>query len=523
MTQEQSSKFFQEKHIPPETTPAGFAALMRMLKIESKAPLRIPACVSDHYVKGGVKTQDGWQIYDKRYQPEDTLEDHLAFALKHEVMDLLVLRRICLALPKEPLAQYVSANLGKTIPRRAWFFYELVTGNELDVPPVPKNVPAVDALDRKEYFTQTPGSISRRHKVRDNLLGNSKFCPIIRQTEKLNGFISGNYSAKAKGLVGAVSPDLVARAASFLLLADTKASFAIEGETPPIERINRWCRAVQQSADYPLSIEELERLQNILIVDHRLVQPGVRKKMVFLGTASRYEDELPEFIPAKSEDLMDLLEGLISVNKNMTATGAEPVLQAAVIAFGFVFIHPFEDGNGRIHRCLIHSILEQRGYTPPEMIFPVSSVMASRMKEYANVLKRHSAPLMPYVKWQYTESGIEVLNDTADLYRYFDCTELAEFLYECVVQAIDQDIPLEIDYLRRHDRAMASLMNAIEMPDSVASKFIMFVRQNNWSLPRNRREKEFRTLSDHEVTQLEKIVRDAFDGFPDQGLAKAKA
>ena len=34
---------------------------------------------------------------------------------------------------------------------------------------------------------------------------------------------------------------------------------------------------------------------------------------------------------------------------------------AAIIAFGFVFIHPFLDGNGRIHRFLIHDMLTRDG------------------------------------------------------------------------------------------------------------------------------------------------------------------
>ena len=30
----------------------------------------------------------------------------------------------------------------------------------------------------------------------------------------------------------------------------------------------------------------------------------------------------------------------------------DPIVAAAVLAFGFVYVHPFEDGNGRIHRYL---------------------------------------------------------------------------------------------------------------------------------------------------------------------------
>lgn len=40
----------------------------------------------------------------------------------------------------------------------------------------------------------------------------------------------------------------------------------------------------------------------------------------------------------------------------------DAVLAAAMIAFGFVFIHPFVDGNGRIHRYLIHHILLRKNY-----------------------------------------------------------------------------------------------------------------------------------------------------------------
>jgi hypothetical protein len=108
-----------------------------------------------------------------------------------------------------------------------------------------------------------------------------------------------------------------------------------------------------------------------------------------------------------------------------------------------------------------------------------------------------------------------VLNDTADLYRYFDATEAAEFLYACVRRTVEDDLPREIDYLRRHDEAIQRIMEAVEMPDRVAENLVMFIRQNNGSLSRNRREGEFRQLRDDEVRLVEGIVGDAFAGFGD--------
>ncbi len=78
---------------------------------------------------------------------------------------------------------------------------------------------------------------------------------------------------------------------------------------------------------------------------------------------------------------------------------------------------------------------------------------------------------MNFIEWRPTpERNVEVLNDTADLYRYFDCTEAAEFLYACVARAVDKDLPQEIDFLRRNDEATRRIMNTVEMPDRVGGK-----------------------------------------------------
>ena len=135
----------------------------------------------------------------------------------------------------------------------AWFLYEFLTGKTLDFPDLQGTVGMIDLLDDGSYYT-APGRISRRHRVRDNLLGSARFCPIIRRTIKLTTFVEKELGNKANETVGQAGANVVARAASFLLLADSRASFAIEGERPPRGRLERWARAVLTSRkDSPYS------------------------------------------------------------------------------------------------------------------------------------------------------------------------------------------------------------------------------------------------------------------------------
>jgi len=377
------------------------------------------------------------------------------------------------------------------------------------IPDLP-SVAAIDLLDKKAYFTGKP-RLSKRHKVRDNLLGTSRFCPVIRRTKSLTDSVSRQLEHKANEIVARTGAHVVSRAASFLLLADSRASFAIEGETAPRGRLERWARAVLQSGQTQLTLEEIIRLHGVLIEDTRFVPNELRRDGVFLGERNDVDDPMPEFIGARSQDLTDLMTGIFEANDRMKGDGVDPVLQAAAIAFGFVYIHPFRDGNGRLHRCLIHHILAERGFAPSGLVFPVSSVMLARIDAYRDTLRAHSRPLMNCIDWRPTpERNVDVENDTDDLYRYFDCTENAEFLYGCVEQTIDRDLPREIDYLRRHDDALQRIMNTVEMPDRLAENLLIFIRKNHGKLEKKRRENEFAALTDKEVSDLEAIVQDAF-------------
>lgn len=496
--------------MPRGTRLVGAAALVQELGVP--APVRRPSCVSDRHVSASRRTVDLWTVFDRRYWPGDDLSGHLGFMLKHERDDLLVAKRIFDALPQAEIEKMVRAAPTAAHVRRAWFLCEAVAARTLDVEDAPR-VPAVDLLDPKSYFTGRP-RLSKRHRVRDNLLGTGRYCPVIRRTPALDQSLALDFAARARDTVGRTGGHLVARAASFLLLADSRASFQIEGERPPRSRLERWARAVLQAGKCALTLDEIVRLHNVLIEDRRFVHEGLRPSGVFLGERDHLGDPLPEFIGARASDLADLMAGMLEANDRMRDDGLDPVLQAAATAFGFVYVHPFDDGNGRLHRCLIHHVLAERRFTPPGLVFPVSSVMLDRIDDYRTTLRGHSAPLMPHIEWRPTpERNVEVLNDTADLYRYFDCTEAAEFLYSCVQRTVEEDLPREIDYLRRHDQALQRIMEAVELPDLIAEDLVMFIRQNAGTLSRNRREAEFRQLTDDEVQRIERTVADAFEGF----------
>lgn len=501
---------FQERTVPAGSKLAGWAALVRAFKIQ--APVRRPSCVAELHVRGSQREEGSWTVFDKRYWPGNSLAGHLGFALRHEDIDLLIFKRLCDAAPAEAFAEMVRAAPSGGPSRRAWYLYEHLTGRTLAVDDA-RPAAAVDVLDPDRYFTGAP-RLSRRHRVRDNLVGTGGFCPVIRRTKALTESIGLDLAARARETVGRTGANLIARAASFMLLADSRASFEIEGERPPRNRLERWGRAVLQAGKHPLTLDEILRLQRILIEDTRFIHPGLRPDGVFLGERDHNGEPLPEFIGARPEDLQDLMNGLLAANDRMRDDGLDPVLKAAATAFGFVYIHPFQDGNGRMHRCLIHHVLAERKFTPPGMVFPVSSVMLDRIDDYRTILQSHSGALMPYIDWRPTlVRNVEVLNGTADLYRYYDATAAAEFLYACVRRTVEQDLPREIDYLARHDEAIRRIMEAVEMPDRVAGNLVVFIRQNNGALSKKRRDDEFKALSSEEVKVIEGIVGDAFAGF----------
>ncbi len=498
--------YFQSQRVPEGARLVGYAALVHQLKIHS--PLRHnPSCVSDQFYRESKPKQNGmFLVYGKRYWPGDRLQDHLEFSLRHETFDLLCLSRIFKNIPIEEIESSVAEKPNGIYARRIWFLYEYLLQKKIKVEDLTA-VTIQPLLDPQKYYVNKTGPISKRHRIQNNMLGNRDFCPVIQKTEKIAKAIEQKFDEQAKQIMAKVSRTTIMRAASFLLLADTQASFAIEGERAPRLRLERWLKAVSNAGKNRFDLQELNRLHGILIHDNRFTPVGVRQEEVFLGERDVYGSPLPEFIGAKQSDLVTLLEGFFQVSSTLEGSDVDAVLRAAALAFGFVYIHPLADGNGRMHRYILHHILSRSGYTPTGVIFPISSVLLERIDDYRSILTAHTGPLMDYIEWEPNDKGnVRILNDTADLYKYFDCTKAAEFVYECLEHMIKHSIPAELTYLESYDRVLNGIEMIVEMPNEKVKRLIHYIRENHGKLGNNRRSGEFAALTNAELEKIEELV-----------------
>lgn len=485
----------------------GYGAIIEALDLAVPIPGRL-ALISEKHRR--YQTPE-WIVLTPRYKPQDTLYGHLVLSIKYEGVNLLFFRKLFERVEAPVIESFVHSEPLSQYSRKIWFLYEWLMQKALNLPDL-KTGNYIALINGNMQYAILKGVNSSRHRIRNNLPGTMNFCPLIRRTEKLERYIKEDLSKKTRELVLNVHNDILLRTSAFLLMKDSKASFSIEGETPSNTRANRWGKVISQAGKRALSKEELIRLQQIVIGSSRFVKMGLRKEGGFVGEHDRITGEpIPEHISARWQDLNKLLDGLTETDSKLEKSEFHPVLTAAMIAFGFVFIHPFIDGNGRIHRYLIHHILAKMKFTHRDIIFPVSAAILERIDDYRKVLKSHSHSLLDFIEWKTThDHNVEVLNATADYYKYYDATAQAEFLFDCIDYTINRIIPEEVSYLRNYDQMKAWLGDNFEMPDKTVALLIWFLDQNNGKLSNRAQTREFSALTFYEIQRIENYYRKIF-------------
>ncbi len=450
------------------------------------------------------------EIYPAAYWPGDTVGDHLAFALKYDGTNLATLASLFRTIAMQDVLDYVTSKPIGKYARRIWFLYEFLTGNQLPIADLATGN-YVDLLAPDEYYTTNSARPVRRQRINDNLLGDARFCPTIRRTDALRRFEKADLPARCQKIVASYSPQLLKRAMRYLYTKETKSSFEIEHIKPNSTRTERFVALLQLAGTEDFCEKKsLVDLQN-RIVDPRFRDEDYRTDQNYVGETVGPQKEKVHFVSPKPEDLGELMDGLVAAHKRMETDGVSAVIHAAAIAFGFVFLHPFEDGNGRIHRLLIHNILARCHFTPAGLIFPVSAAMLKNLADYDESLESFSRPLMALVEYTMDQQGrMSVQNHTADCYRFIDMTPQTEALFRFIEQTIETEFVEELAFLANYDRTKTAIQEIVDMPDRKIDLFIQACLQNNGQLSLRKRASHFDFLSDTEVVQMETAIQSAY-------------
>jgi hypothetical protein len=305
-----------------------------------------------------------------------------------------------------------------------------------------------------------------------------------------------------------------------------------------------FAHGANQTGDVWWDESALVDIAGLIVNDPRFAPSGYRTSEVRVSEQrSIAARERVHFVGARHADVPSLMSGLLQAwQRHHLVELARPVLgaltgpngeaygfrrscenpfvdfvMAGCLSFGFVYIHPFDDGNGRLHRLILHRVLCVTGFTPPGVLIPTSAAILHDVAGYDVALEDLSRRIMPWIDYSIDEANgsLTVHNDTADLYRYPDLTVQIEALCGWFEAAVRTELVEELHTLRAIDEAKELMRQIVELPDQRENLFLRLCMQNfeagrGYTLSKAKRASLFAELEDEEVARLEAAIRSAF-------------
>ena len=150
-----------------------------------------------------------------------------------------------------------------------------------------------------------------------------------------------------------------------------------------------------------ITIEALKEIHRALCTGTDLQEWGrlMRSTQNWVG-GNRTNPLTAEYVPPAPEEVEALLDDLC---RYANRTDVSPVVQAALCHAQFETVHPFVDGNDRVGRALIHTVLLRR-HAVTTIVPPISLALAAQL-EY------HYASLNVYQHALDPQTEHEAIND----------------------------------------------------------------------------------------------------------------
>ena len=413
--------------------------------------------------------------------------DHVLFALKHEGVNLQVLAQALLHVPAEALREALNGTPNGQYIRTASYLWETLTQRTLtDVPAVGGTV--VDLFDSDRYITG-PATRNGKWRVNFNGLGTPGYCATVERTPALQYCLDSGLLSRARDFMDSLGQGVLDRTLAWAYLHETRDSFAIEKESPSESKAQAFVDLLRQAHHrIPLTEDYLAELQSATVANPVDKAVGFRHEQNWLEGPGRGAAAVT-YLPPPPELARELMGELMTF-ANGVAGNADPIVVASVVSFGFVFLHPFMDGNGRLSRFLFHHALCQSGALAGGLVLPVSVAMKKNEADYLRVLQDYSQPARRRWRVDWVDAARYDFHFTGhpSMYRYWDATHQVEFGFRMAEQALEVELRQETRFLEHYDTISKAVNERFDVRGSDLSTLIVSTLDNRGIVSRRRRD-----------------------------------
>jgi hypothetical protein len=333
-----------------------------------------------------------------------------------------------------------------------------------------------------------------RWRVDFNGLGSMRYCATVARTPTLSRLLDSDVLTRAREFIASLPAEMQDRALSWAYLHETQDSFAIEKEAPSEDKAQRFVKLLRQAHErQPLSEDYLVGLQNICVTNPLHQAASYRSEQNHLQSGLRGAVGVT-YVPLSPNMLTGLMAEWLEF-ANAAPTAVNPIIAAGIISFGFVFLHPFMDGNGRLSRFLIHHALCSSGKLENGLLLPVSIAMKRQEQAYMEALQDFSKPVRERWKVRWVDElkyDFEFQGDVS-IYQFWDATHAVEFIARMADLALEVELRQETLFLQRYDKVLHAVNERYDVRGSTLSTLVMMCLDNAGSVSKNRR-KQFANL-----------------------------
>ena len=236
-----------------------------------------------------------------------------------------------------------------------------------------------------------------------------------------------------------------------------QASLEIEGNTLNLEQVTAVIdgkrvlgmpREIQEVRNAFAAYEKLSDWspysRTDLLAAHSLLMAGLADEVGLFrsGGVGIYQGKKVVHVAPPADRVPALVDDLLDWLKN---TDEHPLAASCIFHYEFEFIHPFQDGNGRLGRLWQTLILSQ--WRPVFAMLPVESIIRDRQREYYKALG--------------------TTDQTADI------TSFIEFMMGAILQTIEETTFTSDQVIDHQSDQVISLLNALRKGKRSASDIMV--------------------------------------------------